>query len=100
MSAARVPPGGDGPEGDKKEGTADAAVAKQRLTDYSGVEGTDDSGRQLDRREFGRRRGRPASSVNTIRYEECGIAIVSENARHRTGIGKRAQPRVDRSPHP
>ncbi len=30
----------------------DEAAARQRLIDYAGVEGTDDSGRRLDRREF------------------------------------------------
>jgi hypothetical protein len=30
----------------------DEAAARQRLIDYAGVQGTDDSGRQLDRREF------------------------------------------------
>lgn len=30
----------------------DEAAARQRLIDYAGIQGTDDSGRQLDRREF------------------------------------------------
>lgn len=39
-------------ENEHQQRLNDAAAAKQRLIDYSGVEGTDDSGRQLDRREF------------------------------------------------